>query len=103
MTKYDLELAHKFCSNHKPELEKDRMCGCFYCLKIFNPAEIKEWIVDDNPIDRRGTALCPYCGIDSIIGESSGFPITRKFLEAMYERWFETCIPIPDFFDAQMD
>ena len=86
--KYNVDAAHWFSSNHKPELEKDHICGCFYCLKIFNPSEIKEWIIERTPIDWRGTALCPYCEIDSVIGESSGFPITDGFLSAMHERWF---------------
>lgn len=86
--KYDLKLGHRFSSNHKPELENDRKCGCFYCLKIFDPAEIDEWIFADNPCDKRGTAICPHCGIDSVIGESSGLPITEEFLREMNEEWF---------------
>ncbi|MDO4207195.1 MAG: cytoplasmic protein [Lachnospiraceae bacterium] len=86
--KYDLELAHRFSNNHKPELEKDIKCGCFYCLTIFEPSEIEEWIIADNPCDKRGTAICPHCGIDSVIGESSGFPITKEFLLKMKKRWF---------------
>ena len=35
--KYDLELAHHFSNNHKPELENDNKCGCFYCLTVFEP------------------------------------------------------------------
>lgn len=85
---YDLEDAHRFSSNHKPELEKDRVCGCFYCMKIFSPSEIQEWVIAGTPIDWRGTALCPYCGIDSVNGESSGYPITPEFLKAMYRKWF---------------
>ena len=81
-------VAHKFSSNHKPELEKDSVCGCFYCLTIFHPSEIKEWIIEDTAIDSRGTAICPYCSIDSVIGESSGYPITEEFLEKMQEHWF---------------
>ena len=38
--------------------------------------------------DTDGTALCPFCGIDSIISESSGFPITKEFLEQMNKRYF---------------
>lgn len=79
--------AHYFSSNHKPELEKDRACGCFYCLRIFAPSQIEEWIIDQRG-DPRGTAICPYCGVDAIIGESSGYPITREFLEKMKEYWF---------------
>lgn len=80
--------AHEGCTNHKPELEKDSRCGCFYCLKSYDPKEIEEWLIADNNADRRGTALCPYCGIDAVIGEYSGYPITKEFLEAMYQIWF---------------
>lgn len=78
-----LDIAHNYCINHKPELELDKVCGCFYCMRIFTPREIRIWLKDS-----RGTALCPYCSIDSVIGESSGFPITKTFLQEMHERWF---------------
>ncbi|OOG92609.1 hypothetical protein BTH41_05112 [Bacillus mycoides] len=58
------------------------MCGCFYCLEIFIPSKINEWWDDD-------TAVCPYCGIDSIIEEGSGFKITETFLKEMRQRCFE--------------
>ena len=75
--------AHEFSSNHRDLLENDKLCGCFYCLKIFNPSEINFWIEDPG-----GTATCPYCSIDSVIGESSGYPITEDFLSKMKEYWF---------------
>lgn len=80
---YDLVLAHKFSSKHRNDLEKDSICGCFYCLEIFNPKEITEWT------DYGTTAICPYCDMDSVVGESSGFPITKDFLSAMRRKWFE--------------
>ncbi len=72
---YHIE-AHQYSSNHKVHLTKDSLCGCFYCLEIFIPNEIDEWIKDTS-----GTAVCPYCGIDSIIGQSSGYSITKEFLK----------------------
>lgn len=75
--------AHKHSSNHKELLLKDNKCGCFYCLAIFAPSEIEEWVED-----ALGTAICPYCGIDSVIGESSGYPITKTFLKRMELYWF---------------
>ncbi|MBQ3182657.1 MAG: helix-turn-helix transcriptional regulator [Clostridia bacterium] len=78
----DLRLAHNKCKNHRRELEWDRLCGCFYCKEIYSPSEITTWI------DGGSTALCPRCGIDSVIGESSGYPITLDFLSRMNERWF---------------
>jgi len=74
--------AHRFTMHNRKALDKDSICGCFYCLKIFSPSEIMEWIDNDD------TAICPYCGIDSIIGESSGYPITKPFLEVMHKMWF---------------
>ncbi len=35
-----------------------------------------------------GTAFCPLCGIDSVIGDASGIPITQEFLTAMHDKWF---------------
>ena len=75
--------AHQFSSNHRQQLLYDKKCGCFYCLKIFDPKEITNWIEDED-----GTAICPYCGIDSVIGESSGYPITEEFLAKMQKHWF---------------
>ena len=81
-TRTDLLEAHKYSFKNRKQLEKDSKCGCFCCCTIFNPKEIKEWCDDDD------TALCPYCGIDSIIGESSGYPIDKKFLNDMKKYWF---------------
>jgi len=78
----NIRLAHKYSAYHKNELTNDKVCGCFYCVKIFAPNEIKIWL------DCEGTSLCPYCGTDSVIGESSGFPITEEFLTAMRKYWF---------------
>lgn len=76
--------AHKYCMGNMDMLEKDSVCGCFYCLKMFSPREITEYIIDKSG----KTAKCPYCGVDSVIGESSGFPITTEFLEEMKKHWF---------------
>ncbi|WP_238989864.1 cytoplasmic protein [Streptococcus uberis] len=88
MDEYNYELAHYYCSNHKLELENDKVCGCFYCTEIYSPTEIDEWLIEDTMIDHRGTAICPKCGIDAVIGESSGFPITKEFLVNMQRRRF---------------
>ena len=78
----DYIAAHKFSSNHRKQLMNDSLCGCFYCLEVFSPSEIIAWV------DRYSTAICPYCNIDSIIGESSGYSINRTFLTRMNEYWF---------------
>lgn len=60
------------------------VCGCFYCLAVYSPSAITEWTDYDD------SALCPKCGIDSVLAEDSGYPITTAFLTRMYARWFAT-------------
>lgn len=76
--------AHKYSFANKKMLEEELACGCFYCGAIFRPDEIEEWC-EDKP---EWTALCPYCGIDAVIGGSIGYPLTKESLDIMYQVWF---------------
>ena len=87
MDKYDLTAAHEAARFNRDVLEKNSKCGCFYCLKIFSPAEIEEWCPEQDE-DEEVTAICPYCGIDAILPESADYPLIDEFLGAMQERWF---------------
>lgn len=80
--------AHKKAIFHKAEIIDSERCGCFYCEEIFSSSEIKEWVDKRRPENER-TALCPYCGIDSVIGSKSGYPINKAFLAKMKEYWFQ--------------
>ena len=80
--------AHKRCANHKREIEKSAFCGCFYCCIVYPPASIVEWVDDGK------TAICPECGIDSVVGDASGFPVGDKaFLTEMNGLWFNAPNP----------
>jgi hypothetical protein len=76
--------AHKHSIRHRAEIEASDKCGCFCCSRIFNLADHPhaEW-ADDN-----STLLCPFCGIDSVIGSASGYPISVEFLDEMGRHWF---------------
>ena len=74
--------AHKESSYHRHILRGSDLCGCFYCLDTFDYQNIETWCDDGN------TAICPSCGIDSVIGAASGYPITEEFLTAMKKHWF---------------
>ncbi len=75
--------AHTHTVRHRAELEASSKAGCFYCLEVFSPSEIEDWVDNDD------CAMCPRCGIDSVIGDASGFPIRDKaFLKEMNEFWF---------------
>jgi hypothetical protein len=74
--------AHEWSSYHRETLKESNVCGCFYCLEVFPPSEIEHWTDDDD------TAICPKCGIDSVIGSASEYPIEREFLRKMHDHWF---------------
>ena len=78
----DVVLAHIHSAFHKADLVQEQVCGCFCCGKIFNSKKIVDWYDDEE------TACCPYCMIDSVIGESSGYEVTEEFLLAMEDHWF---------------
>ena len=76
--------AHKASHENELLVNKSTKCGCFCCGKIFDSSEIIEWTIDRNG----DTALCPYCGIDSVLPDSAGYPLTEEFLVKMHKRWF---------------
>ena len=81
--------AHEHCSHHPDEVRHSEVCGCFYCLKVFSPAEINEWV------DSHETAVCPYRGIDAVIGDRSGFAVRDAgLLGSMHAEWFSKGLTI---------
>lgn len=82
MTSEELEDAHKFSSLHRDLVDQSETCGCFYCLEVFKSTEIHEWI------DNKQTAMCPHCGIDSVIPDITNLLKEEKFLEQMSKHWF---------------
>ena len=87
--KPDYIAAHKHSSNHRQELLSSETCGCFHCLSIYPPEKIwhDDWI-DEDASGIGQTARCPECGIDSVIGSRSGYPVTIEFLAEMERHWF---------------
>ena len=75
--------AHDCSFSNKEQIEKSEKCGCFSCCEIFTPSEITDYLPDEPP-----TAECPFCYTDSVIGDASGFPITKDFLKKMRKRYF---------------
>ena len=79
----DLTRAHRNSMSNRTYMEASTRCGCFYCLSTFYAREIVEWT------DAGETALCPTCGIDSVLSAATD-SINGEFLVGMNERWFST-------------
>ncbi len=58
------------------------LCACYACGEDFLPSAIREWTDSDR------TALCPYCGVDGVIPDVSGLPLTVDFLARCAVYWF---------------
>ena len=72
---------HRHTRANQMELEASEVCGCIACERIYFPSEIVRWLED-------GTAMCPHCGVDAVVGSASGIPIMPGVLRRAHERWF---------------
>lgn len=79
-----LKKAHQASFKNKESILQSKVCGCFSCLNTFSPSEA----TFHPEMDGQETAWCPYCGIDAVLGDATGYPITPAFLERMREEWF---------------
>lgn len=87
ITSSEITEAHKHCFKNREEIEASSICGCFHCCSVFEPTTIYEWW-DDDEAGIGLTAVCPICGIDSVLGSSSNYSINSEFLNAMKKHWF---------------
>lgn len=80
--------AHDQAVFNRHSLAEADKCGCFFCQKVFSPDEIKEYHPERG--FEGATALCPHCGIDSVIPDNGLFCPggNEAFLKAMHEHWF---------------
>ena len=90
MDQQGLEKIHDQCGWHVDAVRASNQVGCFYCLAIFPSTDVSEWVEED-PKCPRGpglTALCPKCGIDSILPDSLWFDLTPELLKEMNQHFF---------------
>lgn len=85
----DFNQLHLASSCHERALKASKLAGCFYCLEIFPPSEIVRWVNDPDTMGLRDgrTALCPKCGIDSVLPDAA-VPLSKDLLKDMQKEWF---------------
>ena len=77
-----IENLHNHSKCNSEEIKRSKMCGCFYCLSVFKSEEVVTFL------EKEKTALCPKCGVDSVIGDGCGCVISKSLLEQMNKEWF---------------
>jgi hypothetical protein len=81
VNKTKLHKLHKKSTRHRSVRSKSKICGCFYCFKELSFGQMVRWI------DNNETALCPYCGVDSVLGFETS-TANQALLRDMHEEWF---------------
>ncbi len=84
MTKDETQAAIRFATGNREALAKSNKAGCYYCLMIYSASEVTRFLRSE------GTALCPYCGIDSVLADQSPYELNAATLEALHQYWFRT-------------
>ena len=74
-------ILHKKSYGNRAEVERLPRVACFFCVRYFDPNEMTEWT------DGGITAMCPQCGIDSVIPADG---LSPAILHAMNDHWFGT-------------
>ncbi len=90
----DLRSIHQYSAHHREMMGRSERAGCFYCLAEFEPTDITEWVdwpdhVGDGQENELGvTAVCPRCGIDSVLPSAAPITWDSTLLAEMHECWF---------------
>ena len=73
MTRQELErISFKHAMRNYDEVKSSKRCACYFCLQRFDSSKANYYITERDGIK---TALCPFCSVDSVIGDASGYDI----------------------------
>ena len=84
LTEEQSKLYHSHTIRNRNEINQSEYCHCISCLKSY-PSPIVINFIKDGVGE---TALCPYCGIDAVIGDACGLVINQEILTSLNKRWF---------------
>lgn len=78
-----------YATHNYKQIKASTECGCVYCMERFDPSLVIEWIDRVIPTTKKEetnvfmyTAICPLCGIDTVIPNGS-----IKYTDDDLKRW----------------
>ena len=86
-----------YAAGRKEVIDRSDWCVCFYCFSRFYIDEIVEWCDDDN------TAICPCCGIDTVIGSEVAGKMSTRTLKELHTDGFGKESMDEQFEEGQMN
>ena len=76
-----LNRLHAYCSHNKELIVTSKKCYCFYCKEKFDSTEVSKYI------DNGQTAICPKCGVDTVLPDNIE-GINDRVIDEMNKYWF---------------
>ena len=76
--------AGKSAYLNRPAIEAAEVATCYGCERVVLPSSVKNWT------DGGQTAICPHCGVDSVLP----FNKPQSWLHLAHEYWFEKGSPL---------
>lgn len=76
----------KHAEDNEIELLNSNECGCYFCRHIFPARLVNEWNDEDGHV----SAVCPECGMTTVIGDASGVPLSKQLLKEMNLCFFDS-------------
>ena len=84
LTEEQSKLYHSHTIRNRNEINQSECCHCISCTKSYPSPIVMDFIKDGDG----ETALCPYCGVDSVIGDACSLLLNPEILKALNKRWF---------------
>lgn len=84
---------HAQCTRNRAALLTCEVAGCFHCCSLFPARDVQAWC---DAVDGEGrTALCPHCGVDSVLPCLEGGADAQVLLQRMELWWFARRWQVP--------
>lgn len=83
-----IEEIYKRSFRNRDLIKTASECHCVYCLRAFPPDMITEWLDPKEAEGEGQTAVCPFCGLDSLIPKNRDLHLTSDLMGQMHEKYF---------------
>lgn len=88
-----LQQAYESCFRNRDSVLVSRYCGCIDCLATMDSSVVTTFVGDA----AESTALCPSCGMDTVLPDASGIPPELPLLKALHLQFLND----PEFPDSE--
>ncbi len=88
-----LEQYKQHAANNEIEILRSHQCGCFFCCRIFDARKVSNWASEPNG---DASALCPECGMPTVIGDASAVPLSEALLKEMNAYFYNSGVTDPN-------